>query len=163
MVPATSNRDIANFTVDEMLHSVPEIFGIKSFFKKLVICLLEERVRVGMMQPEQPWYLGAFVKGVMCSVAFGHRYLSLPRWKDGSVVNRTRPKARMYPNKYVLLDKVETESLTDGTGGERNLGINRNRRQGWARWLIDFTFFWGSTMTCLGLNTRAKDTVWKNW
>jgi len=49
MIPATTNRDVAGYTVDELLHSVPAAFGIKAFANKIVICTLEEHVRVAMM------------------------------------------------------------------------------------------------------------------
>jgi hypothetical protein len=49
MVPATSNRDVAQFTVDELLHSVPTTFGIKALAQRIVVCLLEEPVRIAMM------------------------------------------------------------------------------------------------------------------
>lgn len=49
MVPAPTNRNVAGYTIAEMLHSVPSAFGIKAFATRIVICCLEERVRISMM------------------------------------------------------------------------------------------------------------------
>lgn len=49
MVPAQSNKDVAGYTTEELLYPVPEIFGLKNFFRRISICLLEERVRIAMM------------------------------------------------------------------------------------------------------------------
>lgn len=48
MVPAQSNKDVAGYTTDEILHFAPEAFGIKNFFRNLAVCLLEDTVRVAM-------------------------------------------------------------------------------------------------------------------
>jgi hypothetical protein len=49
MVPAQSNHDVAGYTTEELLHAVPEMFGIKNFARRISICLLEERVRIAML------------------------------------------------------------------------------------------------------------------
>ena len=49
MVPAQTNRDVAGHTTDELLFGCPEKFGIKKFLQRVTVCLMEERVRIGMM------------------------------------------------------------------------------------------------------------------
>jgi hypothetical protein len=49
MVPAQTNKDIAGYTTDELLHVVPETFGIKNFSRNITVCLLDDPVRVAMM------------------------------------------------------------------------------------------------------------------
>ena len=49
MVPAQTNHDVARHTTDELLFGCPEKFGIKKFLQGVTVCLLEERVRIGMM------------------------------------------------------------------------------------------------------------------
>ena len=48
MVPADTNREVAGYTVDELLGFVPETFGMKAFGERTVICLLEDIVRESM-------------------------------------------------------------------------------------------------------------------
>lgn len=48
MVPAETNALVAKYTVDELLHSVPKFLGIKAAAEKIVVCALEERVRIAM-------------------------------------------------------------------------------------------------------------------
>jgi len=91
-IPADTNRDIAGYTTDELLHSVPKMFGIKEFARKLTICLLDEPGRISMLQPAQPWYLHAFVKGIMHTVSYYHRFLCLPRRSPSLLVDRRVPK-----------------------------------------------------------------------
>jgi hypothetical protein len=57
MKPAISNRDLAGYTTNELLSTVPEALGLKNFGRRIIICLLEERVRVAMM----------YVAGQSCS------------------------------------------------------------------------------------------------
>jgi len=49
MLPAQSNHDVARYTTEELLHAIPERFGIKNFARRISICLLEERVRISML------------------------------------------------------------------------------------------------------------------
>ena len=49
MVPAQTNHDVAAYTTEELLHAVPERFGIKNFARRLTICALNENVRIAMM------------------------------------------------------------------------------------------------------------------
>jgi len=49
MVPADTNREVAGYTVDELLGFVPKTFGLKAFGERSVICLLEDIVRESML------------------------------------------------------------------------------------------------------------------
>jgi hypothetical protein len=49
MVPDPINRDVSSFTTEEFLYGIPEALGLKSLFRNLSICLLEDRVRLAMM------------------------------------------------------------------------------------------------------------------
>jgi hypothetical protein len=101
MVPAETNRLVAQYTTAEMIAAIPEAFGLRRFVERCTTCLLEDRVRIAMLcvfiltlgpvslsglmrllvhsQPAQPWYLHAFVKGSLHLLGFVQHYLCLPR------------------------------------------------------------------------------------
>jgi hypothetical protein len=77
---------------------------VLSFYSYPVILNLVSR------QPEQPWYLHALVKGILYYTMFSGRYLSLPRWKERTLITlplsqalqKTGPgPVRMYPTRCV--------------------------------------------------------------
>ncbi|KAJ7119562.1 hypothetical protein C8R44DRAFT_982262 [Mycena epipterygia] len=106
MVPAQTNHDVAKHTTAELLFMVPEAFGLRSFFEGITVSLLEERVRIAMMQPEAPKYASYLVRGTLGIVAFTQRYLLPPRWKPFAIVHIDLPQMqsdtvpRLYPTKW---------------------------------------------------------------
>ena len=48
MITAATNKVVAGYTIAEFLAAVPIRFGLRSFAVRVALCLLEERVRVGM-------------------------------------------------------------------------------------------------------------------
>jgi hypothetical protein len=49
MVPAQTNHDVATYTTEELIHAIPELYGLKNFARRLTICALNDRVRIAMM------------------------------------------------------------------------------------------------------------------
>lgn len=49
MIPAKSNKDMADWTMQGLHNVLPRFFGLGNFFGRLTICLLEDRVRIAMM------------------------------------------------------------------------------------------------------------------
>ena len=49
MIPAETNQEVAGYTMAELCSAVPICFGLRSFAERVALCLLEDRVRVGMM------------------------------------------------------------------------------------------------------------------
>jgi hypothetical protein len=49
MIPAQSNKDMADWTMQGLHNVLPRFFGLGNFFGRLTICLLEDRVRIAMM------------------------------------------------------------------------------------------------------------------
>ena len=45
MVPADTNKEVAGHSVEELLSSVPETFGLKEFCERIIICLMDDVVR----------------------------------------------------------------------------------------------------------------------
>ncbi|KAJ3741003.1 hypothetical protein DFH05DRAFT_1404818 [Lentinula detonsa] len=99
MVPAQTNYDVATYTTEELLHVVPESFGLKKFFRRLTVCVLEENVRIAMIQPKQPTYLHFILRTVLYSVAFVQRYLCLPRSDSnhGAAIDISLPEDAAIP------------------------------------------------------------------
>ncbi|KAK7458697.1 hypothetical protein VKT23_009696 [Stygiomarasmius scandens] len=86
MVPAESNHFVANYTLEELLHILPEQFGIKNFARRISITLLDDIVREAMMYPAQPPIMHFSVHNFLRSMGFVQRHLCLPRiWTDGPV------------------------------------------------------------------------------
>jgi hypothetical protein len=107
MVPADTNREVAGYTVDELLSFVPETFGLKAFGERTVICLLEDIVRKSMSYPKQPWLLSTFLSGGLGLAAFVQRWILFPRCNEKFPVASKLPKIdenagcpRLHPNKY---------------------------------------------------------------
>ncbi|TFK51574.1 hypothetical protein OE88DRAFT_1801631 [Heliocybe sulcata] len=94
MVPAASNRAVAQFTIDELLCFAPEKYGIKNFLQRIVVCLLETRVRVAMMYEEQPWYLHLLTQGLTQAAAVCQRHCMPPRLAPSLFVKYDTPKSK---------------------------------------------------------------------
>jgi len=107
MLPASTNRDVANLTMDELLHIVPAFFSLRTFARRLALCILEEPVRISMMQPAQPWYMHLIMRSAVTLLSSIHYWLCLPRIHDGAVIDMEKPKVpadgscpRLYPSKW---------------------------------------------------------------
>ncbi|TFK38424.1 hypothetical protein BDQ12DRAFT_111542 [Crucibulum laeve] len=106
MVPAQSNKEVAKHTTDELLATVPESLGLKHFAEGITVCLLDETVRIAMMQPTQPWYKHVIVRSTLLTFAFVERWFLLPRKKaklPGAVdepKDMSGPCPRLYPSKF---------------------------------------------------------------
>ncbi|KAF9259411.1 hypothetical protein L218DRAFT_981552 [Marasmius fiardii PR-910] len=91
MVPAQSNHDVATYTTEELIHILPEAFGIKSFARNLSIAVLEDKVRIAMMLPKQPDYLKNLLDLLLRFMAWNVRYFHLPAFKSYSQVQVEMP------------------------------------------------------------------------
>lgn len=101
--PAESNQVVANYTIEGLLICAPEIFGIRNFLRRLVICVLEVPVADAMLQPRQPWYLHALVETILKSIGFFMLHLSPPRPSSNpqSIVPLAIPEnGYMWPNHF---------------------------------------------------------------
>ena len=125
MIPAETNKEVAGYTMTELLSAVPIRFGLRSFAVRVALCLLEDRVRVGMMyvysqtarlspvqysphhhrQPAQPWFFHALTRGVMAMNWTAQRWFLLPRIYPSFPVKIDLPKPtgetcpKLHPNK----------------------------------------------------------------
>ncbi|KAF7303512.1 hypothetical protein MIND_00580300 [Mycena indigotica] len=110
MVPAESNRDVAEYTTGELLYPVPRVLGLRSFAEGFVRAMLDERTRVAMMQPKAPFYAAPLINTLMGVIALGQRYLALPRThKPAAAVEPDLPPLvdgvapRLFPKKWTSL------------------------------------------------------------
>jgi hypothetical protein len=81
MVPHEVNRVISEHTIALLLYTMPSF--LKPFGRKVVIALLEDRLRGAMMQPIQPQWFIKMVRGLLYTRAFFIRHFCLPRTKSG--------------------------------------------------------------------------------
>ncbi|CAA7271256.1 unnamed protein product [Cyclocybe aegerita] len=108
MVPAQTNRDIGDTTVDELLAAVPNVLGLKSLGRRIAICLMDDIVRESMMYEKQHAYLSWLVDAMLKTTAFVQRWLMLPAFSPRSVValdpkpKRTKEGEcpRLHPEKF---------------------------------------------------------------
>lgn len=49
MVPAMTNRAVANHTINHLLRNVPKAFGLRTFMEQVVHSMLQDGVRRAMM------------------------------------------------------------------------------------------------------------------
>ena len=125
MVPADTNKEVAGYTVEELLSFVPEAFGLKALGQRVVICLMEDAVRESMLYvphtslilfqprfhylrryPKQPWFLHTILAGSMGLAAFVQRWFLLPRSHEKFPIVTKLPEVdekvgcpRLHPNK----------------------------------------------------------------
>lgn len=92
MLPAQSNKEIADYTLQGLRKSFLPKFLTGGFSRRLATCFLEDRVRIAMVQPAQPWYMHAIVDTTFYSLAFVQRWLCLPRWQPMRSVDISEPK-----------------------------------------------------------------------
>ena len=124
MIPAETNEEVAEYTITELLSAVPIRFGRRSFAVRVPFCLLEDRVRVGMMyvfpqtarrspvqysphyhrQPAQPWFFHALTRDVMAINWTAQRWFVLPRIYPSLPVkiDVSKPTGERYPKLYLI-------------------------------------------------------------
>ncbi|KAF8151753.1 hypothetical protein B0H34DRAFT_139014 [Crassisporium funariophilum] len=120
------NKEVAGYTLDELLVAVPDALGLKTFGQRVSVCLMEEPLRVAMLQPEQPRWLHAFVDSQLAAVAFIQRWFLLPRcsykWPIDVRLPKVKPNAttcpRLHPNKWAARPWYMPEAT--GLGYYRN-------------------------------------------
>ncbi|TFK25911.1 hypothetical protein FA15DRAFT_755502 [Coprinopsis marcescibilis] len=79
MVPTKINNIIGNVTLWDNVVGVPERFGLRRLVERLVICLMDDRMREAFMWEAQPQYMHLLAKGLMYLSMFMQRWLLLPR------------------------------------------------------------------------------------
>lgn len=55
MIPAETNHKVACLTTEELLFGVPDVLGIKSFCRRITVCLLEDLTRDAMLYVLKPF------------------------------------------------------------------------------------------------------------
>ncbi|KAF8966173.1 hypothetical protein BDZ97DRAFT_1658235 [Flammula alnicola] len=119
MVPAETNKEIAGYTVDELLSAAPKAFGVKAFGVRVVICLMDDIVRQAMMYPKQPWLLRATVYSLLRIIGFIQHFLLPPRISPSFPIDVRLPRLRgneeslrLRPNKYAAVPWYRPEPTT---------------------------------------------------
>jgi hypothetical protein len=49
MVPSVTSRDLAEYTLGELLRAVPGAFGLRALARRMLLCLVDDRSRIAMM------------------------------------------------------------------------------------------------------------------
>ncbi|EAU81978.2 hypothetical protein CC1G_09164 [Coprinopsis cinerea okayama7 len=98
MLPSLTNHKVASATLEELIYAVPAFLGLNALVKRIIICLLEDRVRIAMMYSQPSLFLRTLVQGLMTSLWIVQRYFGVPprnapwvvdpKLPDGEVVFR---------------------------------------------------------------------------
>ncbi|EJD05108.1 uncharacterized protein FOMMEDRAFT_18758 [Fomitiporia mediterranea MF3/22] len=91
MVPAKSNFEVGQYTLNFMLTNFTERFGVREFMRQMSICIMEERVRKAFMLPESTPLMHSVTRGLLSFFAIMHRYFSLPRFRRQQYIPRNVP------------------------------------------------------------------------
>ncbi|TFY53181.1 hypothetical protein EVG20_g10233 [Dentipellis fragilis] len=91
MVPAKTNYELATHTLDEVTYQISTVPWLKSLVERIFICVLDERVRVAMLLPEQPYLLRTFVNSMLVFTAFVQHHFMLPRFTPKRYIPASLP------------------------------------------------------------------------
>ncbi|KAF2761998.1 hypothetical protein EJ05DRAFT_507597 [Pseudovirgaria hyperparasitica] len=79
MVPAQSNRAVADHTTKILTYGMPESEGFTKFGRLVTATLMDERLRIAMMYDKPPAWLQSVVDATLKMRKFVMRYAALPR------------------------------------------------------------------------------------
>lgn len=79
MVPTEANHQLAEVTIGLFVNYVPGIF--KTIIKRIIIGLMDDRLRAAMMYAPQPYWVDAFINWGFRIRGFLLRNFALPRTK----------------------------------------------------------------------------------
>ncbi|KAF9255745.1 hypothetical protein L218DRAFT_883445 [Marasmius fiardii PR-910] len=91
MIPAQTNQEVAFHTAEELVRDLPEAFGIKEMGRQLLACLMDDTVRMAMMQPSPPTALRTLLFTTLRLCALFDRYIGIPRFRNGLPINPALP------------------------------------------------------------------------
>ncbi|KAK7047360.1 hypothetical protein VNI00_006591 [Paramarasmius palmivorus] len=94
MYPAQTNCDVASFTLEELIHTLPEHFGMRSLARILAIAMLEDNVREAMMLPPPPRYIKLILHYTLKSSPSIFAGLIEPDLPDSILRGETKPLMR---------------------------------------------------------------------
>ncbi|KAL0565240.1 hypothetical protein V5O48_016786 [Marasmius crinis-equi] len=92
MVPDKNNKHVAYYTTEELIFWVPKTFGLKELARRAVFALIDQNVRIAMMEPEQPQWIYTLFDTLLRIWAWQMRYLHLPRIRPYGQVAYELPK-----------------------------------------------------------------------
>ncbi|KAL5507507.1 hypothetical protein ACEPAH_6963 [Sanghuangporus vaninii] len=95
MVPAQSNYEVGQYTLDYILSNFTERFGVRKIMRQISLCLIEPRVRTAFLLPEPPPMAQAMTNIVMSFFAIKARYFDLPRFKRVEYIPRDVPPEKL--------------------------------------------------------------------
>jgi hypothetical protein len=102
MVPAKSNKQTADQTVEILLYHVPK--SLRPAGLKAISVLTPNILRTAMAFEKAPWYYTAIVTGIIHARQYVLRYMSLPRpefWRVCHVTDEADPETgRYHMNSY---------------------------------------------------------------
>ncbi|KAI5121487.1 hypothetical protein M0805_003942 [Coniferiporia weirii] len=80
MMPAESNYEVGMHTLNTLVRTITERFGLRDFFRNVLISLLDDRARDAFMLSKPSAFVRRCALFLVSYFAVRHRYFSLPRF-----------------------------------------------------------------------------------
>jgi len=98
MLPTEKSHQLANITTGLLMFYVPTF--VKPFVKKVIISVMDERLRIAMMYPPASIYIHRLLSSFVLVRRFLMRNFFLPRWKPVLFTEREKNKFGRYNTIY---------------------------------------------------------------
>lgn len=94
MYPSEQTHELAETTMALLLFYIPGV--IKGFLKRILIAIMDDRLRTAMMYSEQPAWLNMYINGFVVVRRFLVRNFFLPRYKPVLYTQQEKNKFGRY-------------------------------------------------------------------
>jgi hypothetical protein len=98
MLPRETNHKLAEITTNLLIYYTPDL--IKPFAKKLIIGMMDDRLRTAMLYPPQPKWVYSFIMGFFKFRRVLLLNFHLPRWKPIQYVSKEKNQYGRYNINY---------------------------------------------------------------
>jgi len=98
MYPSEQTHELAETTMALLLFYIPGV--IKGFLKRILIAIMDDRLRAAMMYPEQPAWLHLYINGFVAVRRFLLRNFFLPRYNPVLYTQQEKNKFGRYNINY---------------------------------------------------------------
>jgi hypothetical protein len=110
MLPSEQTHELAETAMGLLLYYTPK--WIKPFVKRLLIAIMDDRLRIAMMYPEQPPWIHKFIEYFAITRRFLLRNFFLPRYVEVEYTSLEKNEHGRYYINYTDNEVTHLKSLT---------------------------------------------------